>query len=84
VKGERRPTAMDHNITVLERAFQLAKSGRCTSIGDIRQQLSSEGYSTEHITGRGLIRQLKALMRPAQTPNRPPRLNQSPSGSALV
>jgi hypothetical protein len=59
---------MDHNTTALERAFQLAKSGHCISIEDIRQQLKSEGYSTEHITGKSLTRQLKELIRSATTP----------------
>jgi hypothetical protein len=59
---------MDPNTTALERAFQLAKSGRCISIEDIRQQLKSEGYPTEHITGKGLTRQLKELIRSAATP----------------
>jgi hypothetical protein len=59
---------MDPNTTALERAFQLAKSGRCISIEDIRQQLKSEGYSAEHVTGKGLTRQLKELIRSAATP----------------
>jgi hypothetical protein len=60
--------AMDHNTTALERAFQLAKSGYCNSVDDIRHQLKSEGYSTEQITGKDLTSQLKALINSAQTP----------------
>jgi hypothetical protein len=59
---------MDQNITVLERAFQLANSGRCSSVDDIRHQLKSEGYSTEHLDGKDLKRQLRALIRSAQMP----------------
>jgi hypothetical protein len=53
---------MDHSITELERAFQLAKSGRCGSLDDIRTQLKSEGYSRAQITGKNLARQLQALI----------------------
>jgi len=57
---------MDQNTTVLERAFQLAKSGLCGSINEIRNQLKLEGYSTEYITGKGLTTQLKALIHSAK------------------
>lgn len=30
--------------TTLERAYQLAKEGRCRTVSDIKQALSSEGY----------------------------------------
>jgi hypothetical protein len=56
----------DFEITTLERAFQLAKSGRCRSIQEVRLQLSCEGYSPEQITGRALSRQLLALIRAAR------------------
>jgi hypothetical protein len=49
---------MDHNITALERAFQLAKSGECDSIDDLKKRLRAEGYSTSQIVGRELARQL--------------------------
>ena len=60
--------AMDRNTTALERAFQIAKSGHCISIEDLRRQLKSEGYSTDHIAGNDLTRQLKELIRSAKTP----------------
>jgi len=59
----------DHRPTELERAFQLAKSGSCGSMRDIRNQLRSEDYSIAQITGRSLAKQLQALMaevRPAE------------------
>ena len=37
--------AMDHNVTVLERAFQLAKSGTCGTVAELKRRLSNEGYS---------------------------------------
>lgn len=30
--------------TTLERAYQLAREGRCRTVSDIKQALSSEGY----------------------------------------
>jgi hypothetical protein len=59
---------MDPNTTALERAFQLAKSGLCGSVNEIRNQLKLEGYSTAYITGKGLMTQLKALIHSAKTP----------------
>ena len=49
-------SAMDHNVTALERAFQLAKSGNCASVPDLRQRLKQEGYALQTIVGRTLTR----------------------------
>jgi len=57
---------MDHNVTVLERAFQLANSGRCASLADLRRRLKVEDYSVAQIAGRELTRQLKALIKAAR------------------
>jgi hypothetical protein len=46
----------------LERAFQLAKDGSCKSMEDLRLALKMEGYSNEHLVGRSITAQLKALM----------------------
>jgi hypothetical protein len=59
---------MDQNTTELERAFQLAKSGCFATVELIRHQLKSEGYSSAHITGQGLTKQLGAIIRSSQTP----------------
>jgi hypothetical protein len=53
---------MDSNVTALERAFSLAKSGACTTVGEIRIDLKAEGYTIEQITGSALSRQLKAVI----------------------
>jgi hypothetical protein len=55
-------TAMDPGVTTLERAFQLAKSGECRSIDEIKKTLTAEGYHTAQITGRVLLRQLQGLI----------------------
>jgi len=54
---------MDHSITAVERAFQLAKSSTCASVKEIRMRLSSEGYSASQVSGRVLSKQLKALIK---------------------
>jgi arginine repressor len=53
---------MKPNTTAIERAFEIAKSGRFTTTSDLKRALSAEGYSTEQITGSTLMRQLRALM----------------------
>ena len=58
--------AMDHSITAVERAFQLAKSGGCTSVPEIKKRLIAEGYSATQITGRVLAKQLDGLIRAAR------------------
>jgi hypothetical protein len=53
---------MEPNISPLERAFELARSGECRSIEAIRKRLAREGYSTTQLYGRALLAQLKALI----------------------
>ena len=50
--------------TILERAFVLARSGRCESLNDVREILSREGYSNvdAHLTGGVIRKQLTALL----------------------
>ena len=57
------PFVTDPNITEVERAFQLAESGRFSSAELIRHQLKAEGYSTAHVTGKALTKQLGVIMR---------------------
>jgi hypothetical protein len=53
---------MDQNQTAIERAFALAKSGVCASIGDIRRKLRAEGYTVSQIEGPTLARQLRGVI----------------------
>ena len=57
---------MDHRVTALERAFQVAKSGKCSSVADLKKQLRAEGYSIAQITGRTLVKQLEVLIKMAR------------------
>jgi hypothetical protein len=59
---------MDYRATPLERAFQMARSGKFNSVAEIKKQLSVEGFSVSQVTGRVLSRQLKELIRAAQPP----------------
>jgi hypothetical protein len=48
--------------TALQRAFELAQSGKCASIEDIRRMLRSEGLSAAQIEGPLLRKQLRDLI----------------------
>jgi hypothetical protein len=58
--------SMDQNTSALERAFQLASLGNCSSTDDIRKRLKEEGYSADQVTGGCISKQLKALMTDAR------------------
>lgn len=57
---------MKPNVTPVERAFQLARSGEMHSVEEIKRALATEGYSANQITGRTLAVQLRALIDTAQ------------------
>ena len=50
------------NTTPIERAFELAKSGRCRTTADIEKRLKEEGYPARAIVGPYLTKQLRALI----------------------
>jgi hypothetical protein len=52
--------------SALERAFDLAKSGRFSTIYDIERQLSEEGYQNDCLEGPVLRSQIKALIAAAR------------------
>ena len=58
---------MDQNKTALERAFELARTGRYPTVELIRRAISAEGYFQNQLEGRDLTRQLRALIA-ASTP----------------
>jgi hypothetical protein len=53
---------MDPNKTTIERAFELAHSGECKTINDIRSRLKAERYNPDLIEGRSLLMQLRTIM----------------------
>ncbi len=49
-------------VVILERAFQLAESGKCTSVDDIQKQLKSEGvFEAGSLDGTALRKQLREM-----------------------
>ena len=55
-------------MTALERAFDLASSGKCLSVMDIILSLRTEGYSVEQLEGPALRKQLIELIEKAKKP----------------
>jgi hypothetical protein len=64
---------MKENQTAVERAFQLAKSGRYTSVEHIHKALEAEGYSKWQVAGPALLKQLRELIRSSQVLRDAPR-----------
>ncbi len=60
---------LDFDVTLIERALELAKGGVCGSIRDIHRELAREHYEAihEHLSGAATSRQLKQLMRAHST-----------------
>ena len=57
---------MDPNLSALERAFQLARSGQVSNVHDIRKRLKQEGYDARVVdAGRSLQSQLRELIKVA-------------------
>ena len=61
---------MDARPKLLERAFQLARSGEFRGTAAIVRKLNSEGYlnASDHLSGRGVRLQLKRLWDHAEAP----------------
>lgn len=56
-------------VHIVERAFQLARSGRYRARSDIGRALSAEGYTLtdlQHLDGAGITRDLNRLCRESQ------------------
>jgi hypothetical protein len=59
---------MDHRITALERAFQLAKSGGVMDVRGIRARLKREGYDEKALNGGpSLTSQLRGIIKIARS-----------------
>jgi hypothetical protein len=56
------PMAMQANTSAIERAFELAKSGRYANVGEIKYRLHVDSYFADAITGHQQRDQLKALI----------------------
>ena len=51
---------METNVSVIERAFQLAATGRFETVTQIKRHLHVEGYTTLQVSGPTLFKQLMA------------------------
>jgi hypothetical protein len=61
---------MDTNRSSVERAFELARSGRATGLRYIQGALKREGYEDPRLEGHALRRQLREAIRGAQLSRR--------------
>ncbi len=52
----------DGRPSCLERAFEIARSGDCRTIKELRDRLKAEGHFDGQLEGPQLIRQLRDLM----------------------
>jgi len=57
---------MTHRPTDLERAFELADSGECAGISDVKARLKAERRSSACLVGPSLCRQLRERCQAAQ------------------
>jgi hypothetical protein len=58
---------VDAKFSALERAFQMARSGRVANIEDIKKSLTREGYNVgSAYDGRSLRSQLRHLIKAAR------------------
>jgi hypothetical protein len=60
-------------VSPIERAFELAQTGRFTTVSEIRQRLRDEGYVTDSIVGLHLRNQLKSAIRETLTQQHKPQ-----------
>jgi len=55
------------DLLIVERAYELAASGRCTSVKEIRARLKAERFTaaaiSAHFAGLDLRRRLKAVLK---------------------
>ena len=58
---------MSCRATAMERAFELARSGKPRRTQDVIAALKREGYTTEQIQGPALMRQLVTLIKAARS-----------------
>ena len=53
---------MKSDSTPIERAFELARGGKCQSFSEIKAALKAEGYDLSTITGGVLSKQLRQII----------------------
>ena len=56
---------MQQGKTTIERAFEMARSGRFKDVGGLKIAISREGYAASQISGRTLLKQLREAIQGA-------------------
>lgn len=71
--SKKRILVLENRPSVVERAFQIAKSGKVANIAALRKQLTDEGYTNavQALAGRSLANQLTRMITDARTPRTP-------------
>ena len=72
---------MEPNKTVIERSFELARTGLFFDVAEIRSRLKDEGYLTHAITGPLLCQELKSMMEAARRTRWTANSRMSPDGT---
>lgn len=54
--------------STLERAFELAGTGKFRTVTEVRLKLRSEGFDVDQITGPQLLKQLNRILGASQPP----------------
>jgi hypothetical protein len=75
---------MQPYITAIERAFELAKSGKYLYLSEIRERLRFEGYYTDTISGQQLCGQIKAAIATALREQHRPLPQEKREGSTQI
>lgn len=60
---------MSRYTTSLERAFDLAREGKCNTVADIVRKLNAEGYSGSQVEGATLRKQLSNILKASRFAN---------------
>jgi hypothetical protein len=57
-------TLMARDISVIERAFEIAREGKCKSVSEIAKALTDEGFELayQHLSAPSLNKQLKLII----------------------
>ena len=58
--------AEEKRLTPIEKAFELARSGKCRSVSDVNRRLRSEKFDAVYTDGAALKKQLLHLIQEAK------------------
>lgn len=75
---------MTHRRTTIERAYELARSGECATISEIKLRLKAERYDdiAGQLYGRAMVAALRSLCEAARRESASVQVIARPAGSA--